>query len=225
MTIRVLIADDEGLVRAGLRMIVEAQPDMEVVGEATNGVDAVEIATTAVPDVVLMDIRMPRMNGIEATRRLAGRRVDACSRVLVLTTFGLDEYVYEALRAGAAGFLLKEAPPSDLVGGIRVVAGGDALLAPSITRRLIEQFVDRSPEPVPRASLGGVATLTARELDVLRMVARGLSNAQIAEALWLSEHTVKTHVAHLLTKLRLQNRVQIAVLAYESGLVVPGTAQ
>jgi DNA-binding NarL/FixJ family response regulator len=217
--IRVLIADDEALVRGGFRMILEAEPDLEVVGEATDGSEAVELARTLSPDVVLMDVRMPGLDGLEATRRIV---VDAsiAARVLILTTFDLDEYVYEAMRAGASGFLLKSAPPSELSGAVRSVARGDALLAPSITRRLIEEFVQRKRRRDPPAAFG---ELTEREREVLRLVARGLSNAGIAETLFLSEATVKTHVNRILSKLGLKDRVQAVVLAYESGFCVPGS--
>lgn len=213
---RLLIADDQALVRAGFRMILDAEDDLEVVGEATDGLDAVEQAKRLKPDVVLMDIRMPELDGIEATRRLKDEPV----RVLMLTTFDLNEYVYEALRAGASGFLLKDVPPEQLAAGIRIVAQGEALLAPSITRRLIQEFAAASP--TPPAPPPGLDELTARELEVFRCVARGLSNAEIAAELVVSETTVKTHVARLLMKLGLRDRVQAVVLAYESGIAVPG---
>jgi DNA-binding NarL/FixJ family response regulator len=218
--IRVLIADDQALVRAGFRMILDAEPDLDVVGEASDGAEAVAQAQALQPDVVLMDIRMPELDGIEATRRVVGGSGERPVRVLMLTTFDLNEYVYEALRAGASGFLLKDVPPEQLAAGIRVVADGDALLAPSITRRLIEQFAHAARPPadeVPEV----VGELTPRELDVLRLVARGLSNAEIAAELVLGENTIKTHVAHVLGKLGLRDRVQAVVLAYESGLVAP----
>jgi DNA-binding NarL/FixJ family response regulator len=216
--IRVLIADDQALVRAGFRMILEAEVDLEVVGEATDGAEAVRMARECTPDVVLMDIRMPNLDGLEATRQIV--RGEEGPRVLVLTTFDLNEYVYEALRAGASGFLLKDAPAEQLVGGIHIVAGGEALLAPSITRRVIEQFAQAPPAAVePPQSLG---ELTPRELEVFRLVARGLSNAEIAEELVVSDTTVKTHVARVLMKLGLRDRVQAVVLAYESGVVAPG---
>jgi DNA-binding NarL/FixJ family response regulator/class 3 adenylate cyclase len=218
--VRVLIVDDQALVRTGFRMILEAEPDLEVVGEAADGLEAVSLAHSLKPDVVLMDVRMPEMDGIEATRRLLGAE-GAESKVVMLTTFDMDEYVYEALRAGASGFLLKDVPPEQLVAGIRAVASGDALLAPSVTRRVIEEFVKRPPESV-REAPAKLAELTARELEVLQLIARGLSNAEIAKELFVSETTVKTHVAHVLMKLSLRDRVQAVVLAYESGLVQPG---
>jgi DNA-binding NarL/FixJ family response regulator len=218
MSIRVLLCDDQALVRAGLRVILEPEPDLTVVGEAADGLDAIAETRRLAPDVVLMDVRMPRLDGLEATRRIMAGPAPA-PRVLVLTTFDLDEYVYEALAAGASGFLLKDAPPEQLVGAIRVVAAGEALLAPTVTRRLIEEFVRRRPTVRARADLGG---LTAREREVLLLVARGLSNAEIAGALHLGETTVKTHVGRVLDKLDLRDRVQAVVLAYESALVTPG---
>jgi DNA-binding NarL/FixJ family response regulator len=217
VTVRVLLADDQELVRAGFRMILETQADIEVVGDAGDGVEAVATARRLQPDVVLMDIRMPNLDGLQATKRLTAAR--SGSRVVILTTFDLDEYVYQALAAGASGFLLKSAPPEQLIGAVRVVAAGDALLAPSITRRVIEQFA-RLPPP---GGTDAVAGLTERERQVLRLVARGLSNAEIAAELFVSDATVKSHVAHLLAKLGLRDRVQAVVLAYESGLVRPGT--
>jgi DNA-binding NarL/FixJ family response regulator/class 3 adenylate cyclase len=218
--VRILIVDDQALVRAGFRMILEAEEDVEVVGEAADGRDAVAASERLQPDVVLMDVRMPEMDGIEATRRLL-ERGDARTKVVMLTTFDMDEYVYDALKAGASGFLLKDVPPEQLVSGIRAVASGDALLAPSVTRRVIEEFVRRPPDSVrkPPAKLDD---LTARELEVLKLLAGGLSNAEIAKALYVSEATVKTHVAHVLMKLDLRDRVQAVVLAYETGLVQPG---
>lgn len=214
MTIRVVLADDETLVRRGFRMILRAEDDIEVVGEASSGAEAVSAAGRLAPDVVLMDVRMPEMNGIEATRRIV-REGETSPRVLVLTTFDLDEYVYEALRAGASGFLLKDAPEDQLVNGIRVVAGGASMFAPAVTRRLIGRFAATSPVRAHRPVDG----LTPRELEVLQLVARGLSNAEIAAELVVSEHTAKTHVAHILDKLDLRDRVQAVVLAYESGVV------
>jgi DNA-binding NarL/FixJ family response regulator len=220
MTLGVLIVDDQSLVRTGFRMILEAEEDIEVVGEAGDGRAAVEEARRLKPDVVLMDVRMPEMDGIEATRQLLSDG-EMDSKVVMLTTFDMDEYVYDALRAGASGFLLKDVPPEQLVNGIRSVGSGDALLAPSITRRVIEEFVRRPPESV-RTAPPELEELTPREVEVLKLIARGLSNAEIAAELVVSETTVKTHVAHLLTKLRLRDRVQAVVLAYESGLVQPG---
>ena len=214
MTIRVLVADDQTLVRGGFRMILRAEPDIDVVGEAADGAEAVALASELDPDVVLMDVRMPHVDGIEATRRITEQSEHA-PRVLVLTTFDLDQYVYEALRAGASGFLLKDAPEEQLTSGIRIVASGASLFAPAVTRRLIERFAGAGPQEPPPA----LAELTARELEVLRLVARGLSNAEIAAELVLSEHTAKTHVAHILNKLDLRDRVQAVVLAYESGIV------
>jgi DNA-binding NarL/FixJ family response regulator len=220
MTVSVLIADDQGLVRAGFRKLLEAEPGLRVVAEAADGVEAVALARRLQPDIVLMDIRMPRLDGLEATRRLLDGPTR--TRVVMLTTFDLDEYVFDALTAGASGFLLKDAPPEQLIAAIQVVAGGDALLAPSITRRLIEEFVRRPPARAgPPRQLTG---LTARELEVLRLLARGLSNAEIAAELVLGEATIKTHVGNLLTKLGLRDRVQAVVLAYESGLIHPGEA-
>jgi DNA-binding NarL/FixJ family response regulator len=200
-------------------MILEAEEDMEVVGEAADGREAVAEARRLRPDVVLMDVRMPDVDGIDATRRLLGDGSDA--KVVMLTTFDMDEYVYDALRAGASGFLLKDVPPEQLVAGIRAVASGDALLAPSVTRRVIEEFVRRPPDSM-RAAPPELAELTARELEVLKLMARGLANAEIAKELFVSETTVKTHVAHVLMKLKLRDRVQAVVFAYESGLVLPG---
>jgi DNA-binding NarL/FixJ family response regulator/class 3 adenylate cyclase len=218
--LRVLIVDDQALVRAGFRMILEAEEDIEVVGEAADGAEAVAESERLKPDVVLMDVRMPEMDGIEATRRLLGQD-DAATKVVMLTTFDMDEYVYDALRAGASGFLLKDVPPEQLVAGIHAVASGDALLAPSVTRRVIEEFVRRPPSSV-RALPPKLSELTAREVEVLKLIARGLSNAEIATQLFVSETTVKTHVAHVLMKLDLRDRVQAVVLAYETGLVQPG---
>ncbi len=214
--IRVLIADDQALMRTGFRMILDAEPDIEVVGEAIDGADAVRRFRDLGPDVVVMDVRMPTLDGIEATRRLAA--LDPPARVLILTTFDLDEYVYEALRAGASGFLLKDRPSEELVAAVRVIAAGDALLAPSVTRRLIEEFARRAPS-VTRAEL---AALTDREREVLVLIARGLSNTEIARYLYVAETTVKTHVGRVLHKLGVRDRAQAVVLAYESGLVQPG---
>ena len=218
MSTRVLIADDQALVRAGFRKLLEAAADIDVVGEAADGRDAVDQARRLRPDLVLMDIRMPRMDGIEATRLLT-RDGDAI-RVLILTTFGLDDYVYDALRAGASGFMLKDAPPEELLAAIEVVARGDALIAPAVTRSVIEEFVRRSPAASPPAP--ALQELTKRELDVLALLARGLSNAEIAERLVVSNGTAKTHVAHVLAKLRLRDRIQAVILAYESGMITPG---
>jgi DNA-binding NarL/FixJ family response regulator len=216
--IRVVIADDQALVRGGFRMILDAQSDMEVVGEASNGREALELVREVSPDVVLMDVRMPELDGLEATRRLQVNP-DA-PRVLVLTTFDNDEYVYEAMKAGASGFLLKAVRPEQLAEAVRVVAAGDTLLAPSVTRRLIEEFVQRPPPGVTTPEQLG--ELTARELEVLKLVARGMSNTGIAEELVVSEGTVKTHLTHIPRKLDLPDRVQAVVLAYEIGLVRPG---
>jgi DNA-binding NarL/FixJ family response regulator len=216
--IRTLVVDDQALVRGGLCAMLEAHDDIDVVGEAGDGADAVEQTRLRRPDVVLMDIRMPRMDGIEATRRLSA--LAQPPRVLILTTFDVDEYVYEAMRAGAAGFLLKDTAPAKLADGVRTVAAGEALLAPAVTRRLIEHYVRR---PAPADHGERFAELTQRELDILRHVARGLSNGEIAGLLFLSEATVKTHVTRILSKLGLRGRVQAVVLAYESGLVEPGS--
>ena len=222
MNVRVLIVDDQALVRTGFRMILEAEPDIEVVGEAGDGARAIEEVRRLEPDVVLMDVRMPELDGIEATRRLLANGAGA-TKVVMLTTFDMDEYVYEALRAGASGFLLKDAPPEQLVDGIRAVCSGDALLAPSVTRRVIEEFVRRPPEAA-RTVPPEVEELTPRENEVLKLIARGLSNAEIAQQLVVSETTVKTHVARVLMKMGLRDRVQAVVMAYESGLVQPGEA-
>jgi DNA-binding NarL/FixJ family response regulator len=219
MSIGILIADDQALVRAGFRMILEAEQDLRVVAEAKDGAEAVKAARHSRPDVVLMDIRMPTMDGLEATRRIVAAS-NQSPRVLMLTTFDLDEYVFDALHAGASGFLLKDVPPEQLVAGIRVVAEGDSLLSPSVTRRLIESFVRERPQaPAPPPEL---EELTARELEILGLIACGLSNAEIAEQLVVSGTTVKTHVARVLSKLGLRDRVQAVVLAYEAGIVVPG---
>jgi DNA-binding NarL/FixJ family response regulator len=216
--IGVLVVDDQRLVRSGFRMILRADPEIEVVGEAGDGAEAVALARELRPDVVLMDVRMPKLDGIEATRRLL-REPDP-PRVLVLTTFDLDEYVFAALRAGASGFLLKDAPEEQLLAAIRVAADGGALFSPGVTRRLIERFAQLGETAPPPE----VSELTAREVEVLKLVARGLTNAEIASELVVSEHTVKTHVARLLQKLDLRDRTQAVILAYESGLVRPGTA-
>ena len=217
-SLRVVVADDQLLVRTGFRMILETEDGIDVVGEAADGVEAVDVCRRLAPDVVLMDVRMPRMDGIEATRRLAGPEVVHPMRVLILTTFDLDDYVYAALRNGASGFLLKDTPPEDLVRALRLVAAGEALLAPSVTRRLIDELAQVQPRPKPPPAL---ALLTSREREVLTLMARGLSNAEIAAELILGETTVKTHVGRVLTKLGLRDRVQAVVLAYESGLVTP----
>ena len=218
--VRVLIVDDQSLVRAGFRMILESEPDVEVVGEAADGAEAIAAAEELAPDVILMDVRMPNVDGLEATRRLLEGK-DQGPRVLILTTFDLDEYVYEALKVGASGFLLKDTPPEQLVEAIHVVANGDALLSPVITRRVIEEFVRRPPDSMRKPS-EALAELTPRELEILRFVARGLSNAEIAKEAFVSETTVKTHVAHILLKLRLRDRVQAVVFAYENAVVSPG---
>jgi len=218
--IRILIADDQALVRTGFRVILDAEPDLEVVGEAADGRVAIDEAARLHPDVALMDIRMPNLDGIEATRRIAAAGARG-PRVLILTTFDLDEYVYEALRAGAGGFLLKDAGAEELLHAIRVIAAGEALLSPSITRRLIADYARRPPTSERPAAL---AELTPRELEVLRFVARGLSNSDVARRLVLGEATIKTHVARIFQKLNLHNRAQAVVLAYESGLVTPGDA-
>jgi DNA-binding NarL/FixJ family response regulator len=220
--ISVLIADDQELVRAGFRVVLDAEDDLEVVGEAVDGAHAVELARRLDPDIVLMDIRMPVLDGIEATRRIrAAATADSGPRVLVLTTFDLDEYVYDALRSGASGFLLKDARATQLIDAVRIVAAGDAMIAPSITRRLVAEFAAR-PDTV--ASKRAFDELTPRELEVLTLVARGLSNIEIARQLFVEETTIKTHMTRILMKLNLRDRVQAVVLAYESGLVTPGTS-
>lgn len=217
--IRLVIADDQGMVRAGFRSLLSAEPDLEVVGEAADGEEAVEVVTRLVPDVTLMDIRMPRLDGIAATRQIVGSGVG--SKVLVLTTFDLDEYVFEALRAGASGFLLKDAPAEELAGAIRVVAAGESLLAPGVTRRVIDAFVRRAA-PATRSRDGRLELLTARETEVLGLLARGLSNVDIGQRLFVSEGTTKTHVSNVLAKLGLRDRVQAVIFAYENGVVVAG---
>jgi DNA-binding NarL/FixJ family response regulator len=230
VTLRVVVADDQALVRAGFRGIIEATPGFSVVGEAANGAEAVAVARQTRPDVVLMDIRMPVMDGIEATRQITGAAQTNGVRVLILTTFDLDEYVYTALRAGASGFLLKDTMPVDLLNAITVIAAGDALLAPSVTRRLLGEFTrlpngtgapgDAAPQPPPARP--ELRELTEREVEVLTLVAQGLSNSEIAGQLWISPATAKTHVAHLLTKLDCRDRVQLVILAYRAGLVSTG---
>jgi DNA-binding NarL/FixJ family response regulator len=217
--INLLIADDEAMVRAGLRLILEAEADLRVVGEAGDGLEAIAQATRVRPDVILMDVRMPRMDGVEACRRLVD---EAGSKVVVLTTFDLDEHLFASIRAGASGFLLKASPPDELVTAIRAAHAGNALIEPRMTKRLLEEFA-RRPEMVPRGEVPSrLSTLTERELDVLREMARGLSNSEIGEHLYIGEATVKTHVTHILTKLDLRDRIQAVVLAYECGLVEPG---
>jgi DNA-binding NarL/FixJ family response regulator len=218
VTTRVLLVDDQPLLRTGFRMILSAESDLMVVGEAGDGASAVELARKLRPDVVLMDIRMPVMDGIQATRALAGPGVEDPIKVLILTTFGLDEYVVESLRAGASGFLLKDAPPEDLVEAIQIVAAGEALLAPSVTRRLLDRVASRLPSANENA-IPALSELTDREFEVLKLLARGLSNAEIAERLVVSETTVKTHVSRVLSKLDLRDRVQAVILCYETGLV------
>lgn len=214
--IRLMLADDQEMVRGGLRMILEAEPDMIVIAEAANGIEAVKLAKREQPDVILMDIRMPELDGLGATRQIIEQDHDA--KIVMLTTFDVDDYVYESLRAGASGFLLKNAPPDDLINAVRIVAGGDALLAPAVTRRVIEAFAAR---PEPTRAVTAIADLTERETEVLQSVANGLSNAEIAEALFVSEATVKTHVSRILTKLGVRDRVQAVVAAYDAGLVHP----
>jgi DNA-binding NarL/FixJ family response regulator len=222
MSLGVLVADDQALMRAGFRLILEAEADLDVVGEAADGLEAVAAAQRLRPDIVLMDVRMPGLDGIEATRRLINS--DCTAKVLMLTTFDMDEYVYESLRAGASGFLLKDVPPEQLVAGIRAVVSGEALLAPSVTRRMIEEFVRRPPSAVARPAPRELEQLTAREREVLVLMARGLSNAELAREFVVSEATVKTHVAHVLAKLGLRDRVQAVVFAYESGIIRPSEA-
>jgi DNA-binding NarL/FixJ family response regulator len=217
MTIRVLVADDQSMVRAGFRMLLTGEEGIEVVAEAGSGLEAVEKAARFHPTVVLMDIRMPELDGLEATRRILAS--DSTARVMILTTFDLDEYVYEALRAGASGFVLKDDPPEQLIAAVRIVAGGEALLSPAITTRVIKQFT-RIPQPAPPKQLG---ELTERELDVFRLIARGLSNAEIGRELYIGDTTVKTHITHILQKLELRDRVQAVVLAYETGIFEAGS--
>ena len=212
MTIRVLVVDDQAMVRAGFRLLLGDEPDIEVVAEAGNGLEAVAEAARVSPHVVLMDIRMPELDGLEATRRILA--ADPTSRILILTTFDLDEYVYGALRAGASGFVLKDDPPEQLIAAVRTVAGGDALLSPAITRRVIQHFTRQGQQAPPKA----LATLTPREMDVFRLITRGYSNAEIGRELFISDTTVKTHVTRLLQKLELRDRAQAIVLAYETGL-------
>jgi DNA-binding NarL/FixJ family response regulator len=219
MTVRIVIADDQELVRAGFSMILDAQPDFEVVAEANDGCEAINAVHTHQPDVLLLDIRMPTMDGIEAARIVCAQT--SC-RVLMLTTFDLDEYVYQALRAGASGFLLKDVRRDDLVHAVRVIAAGEAMLAPSITRTLIAEFTSRTTDPRPAPSADRLGALTAREQETLKMISRGLSNAEIAKAMVVSEHTVKTHVSNVLSKLGLRDRIQAVIVAYETGLTVPG---
>jgi DNA-binding NarL/FixJ family response regulator len=220
VTIRVLVADDQVLVRSGFSVLLASAPDIEVVGEASNGAEALAEAARNRPDVVLMDVRMPVMDGLEATRRITADPSLEGTRVVILTTFDLDEYVHDALRAGASGFLLKDTLPVDLLNAVRVVAGGDALISPRITRRLIEEFAKR-PEPGAAASLS-LQQLTEREHEVLALVAKGQSNAEIAEGLYVSHATVKTHVSRLLTKLQARDRAQLVMIAYETGVALPG---
>jgi DNA-binding NarL/FixJ family response regulator len=221
MSVRVLIADDQQLIRAGFRMILSTQPDIEVVGEASTGAEAVALTRELHPDVVLMDIRMPDLDGIEATRRILTHHREPSPHVLILTTFDLDEYVYDALRAGASGFLLKDVPPDQLAAGVRMVRDGDALLAPSITKRLIEEFTASRTSP---DTITGFNELSPRELEVFQLLATGMSNNEIAVELFIGETTVKTHITRILTKLGVRDRVQAVVLAYETGLVTPKPA-
>jgi len=221
--IRVAVADDQALVRSGFAVLLRSADGIEVVGEAATGAEAVAVVKLERPDVILMDIRMPEMDGLEATRRIMGDDATAATRVLILTTFDLDEYVFEALRAGASGFLLKDTLPDDLLAAVRVVADGDALLAPKVTRRLIERFAQQPADAVAVPN-PGLDALTEREREVLGSVARGLSNAEIAEELFMSHATAKTHVSRLLTKLGARDRAQLVMIAYESGVVIPGSA-
>jgi DNA-binding NarL/FixJ family response regulator len=224
MTIKVVVADDQALVRSGFTMLLAGEPDIDVVGEAGNGAEAVALAASQHPDVMLMDVRMPVMDGLEATRRIAGDESLSETRVIILTTFDLDEYVHEALRAGASGFLLKDTLPVDLLKAVRVVADGDALISPKITRRLIEEFA-RRPEPAAAAAAAAsLGQLTDREREVLELVAKGQSNAEIAASLFVSHATVKTHVSRLLMKLDARDRAQLVMIAYETGVASPGAA-
>jgi DNA-binding NarL/FixJ family response regulator len=216
MTIRVLVADDQSMIRAGFRLLLAREPDIDVIAEARNGIEAVQQAARFNPTVVLMDIRMPELDGLQATRHILA--ADPSARILILTTFDLDEYVYEALQAGASGFVLKDDPPEQLIAALRTVAAGDALLSPAVTKRVIQRFT-RMPRPVPPKA---VEELTARELDIFRLIAEGLSNAEISEQLFISDTTVKTHVTHILQKLDLRDRVQAVVLAYQTGLFEAG---
>ena len=220
--IRLLIVDDQPLLRMGFRLILDAEDDITVVGEAADGEAALTQTRALLPDVVLMDIRMPRMDGVEATARLTAGAAGHVPRVLMLTTFDLDEYAVDALRAGASGFLLKDVPADDLVAAVHIVAAGDAIVAPRVTRRLLDQFAARLPHDNKEANAPALASLTERELDVLRLVARGMSNAEIAASLVLGETTIKTHVGNVLSKLAVRDRVQAVVWAYEAGLVTPG---
>ena len=223
MTIRVVVADDQALVRSGFSVLLAGEPDIDVVGEANNGAEAVALAASERPDVMLMDVRMPVMDGLEATRRISRDESLASTRVVILTTFDLDEYVHEALRAGASGFLLKDTLPVDLLNAVRVVAAGDALISPRITRRLIEEFA-RRPDPATPAAGGALDQLTEREREVLELVAKGQSNAEIAAQLYVSHATVKTHVSRLLMKLDARDRAQLVMIAYETGVASPGMA-
>jgi DNA-binding NarL/FixJ family response regulator len=224
MTIRVVVADDQALVRSGFTVLLSGEPDIDVVGEAGNGAEAVAVAAREHPEVLLMDVRMPVMDGLEATRRITGDESLASTRVVILTTFDLDEYVYEALRAGASGFLLKDTLPVDLLNAVRVVAAGDALIAPRITRRLIEEFARRPGPAATDATRTALDQITEREREVLELVARGQSNAEIAAQLYVSHATVKTHVSRLLMKLDARDRAQLVMIAYETGVVKPGAA-
>jgi DNA-binding NarL/FixJ family response regulator len=222
VTIRVVVADDQSLVRGAFTVLLSGEADIDVVGEASNGAEAVALAASARPDVILMDVRMPVMDGLEATRRITEDATLASTRVLILTTFDLDEYVHEALRAGASGFLLKDAIPTDLLAAVRVIAAGDALIAPKITRRLIAEFARRPDPAVSQQAATALSHLTEREREVLELVAKGMSNAEIAECLYVSHATVKTHVSRLLMKLEVRDRAQLVMVAYETGVATPG---